>query len=71
MTAADSLTQAEARRLILAEWRRWPRLSNPPNSNDMFAFYGWLAKERPELLSFRCAGGKWQRVRGWLIEVGV
>lgn len=62
------ITQAEARRLILAEWRKWPKLSNPAGSNEMFAFYRRLKNEQPELLSFRCREDKWRRVREWLLD---
>ena len=62
------MTQAEARRLILAEWRKWPKLTNPPGSHGMSAFYRWLEKEQPELLSFRCKGEKRDHVYKWLLD---
>jgi len=62
------ITQAEARKLILAEWRKWPKLSSPPGSNDMFAFHRWLKNEQPELLSFRCKEDRWRRVHKWLLD---
>ena len=65
------MTQAEARRLILAEWRKWPKLSNPPGSNDMFAFYRRLKNEQPELLSFRCREDKWPAAGFEDTELGV
>ena len=59
-----------ARREILAEFKKWWANQNLPREsasvNDGFAFYGYLLRERPELLDFRDAGDKWQTVRVWL-----
>jgi hypothetical protein len=35
-----------------------------------FVFFGYLQKERPDLLDFRAVGSKWQIVHGWLRDGG-
>ena len=34
-------------------------------------FYGWLSRERPDLLRFRASGDTWQRVKSWLMNAGL
>jgi hypothetical protein len=59
----------DAERSIIREWDTWaPNQSDPASLRD--AFYRHLQKERPELLKFRYAGDKWQRVYGACQERG-
>ena len=59
-------TVTKAEQLIVAEWRAWSKQRGCYSAYDMQIFFGWLQKDRSHLLSFRCSGDKWQRVRGWL-----
>lgn len=56
----------EAKSLILAEWSRWSKKSDPATWQEKFAFFTWLKAERSELV--QCMRGKdpWQRIQGWL-----
>jgi hypothetical protein len=63
------ITQAQARRAIRAEWQSWVRAQNKsaPNGTDGLVFFGYLQRERSDLLAFRYSGGdKWQIVKTWL-----
>lgn len=66
------MTQDEARREILAEWRKWRKADNltAPTGTDGLVFFGWLRNNRPDLLSFKASGDKWQRVHAWLRGAG-
>lgn len=62
-----SLTQAEAKPAILAEWCAWPKEHGGNSTHDMTAFiHTWLPKNRPDLLRFKYKGDRWQVVKGWL-----
>jgi hypothetical protein len=59
----------DAERRIIREWDAWaPNQSDPASLRE--AFYRHLQKERPELLKFRYAGDRWQRVYGCLLRAG-
>lgn len=60
-------TQADAKALIIDEWRRWPQRPSKPTDMDMFHFFVWLQRNKEDLLRFRSAGDKkWHVVHGWL-----
>lgn len=61
-----SLTQAEAKRAILDEWRKWPKEHGGNSSYDMVLFYNTLENNKPHLFEFKCGGQSWQVVKGWL-----
>jgi hypothetical protein len=62
------MTKEEAKRAVLREWPSWLRAnpSDAPSGRDALLFYQHLEKTRPDLLSFRTPGDKWQIVHGWL-----
>jgi hypothetical protein len=61
----------DAERKIIREWDTWaPKQSDPASLRDGFPFYRHLQKEKSELLNFRYAGDKWQRVYGCLLRAG-
>jgi hypothetical protein len=65
------MTQAEAMQGILMEWRTWAASRSLPArapSMEAFLFYGRLQKERPDLLTFKSRGDRWQVVHGWLMR---
>jgi hypothetical protein len=68
LKAKQMITQDEAKRRILGEFRSWARDQDKstPNGTDGLIFFGHLQQERPELLAFRYGGDKWQIVHGWL-----
>jgi hypothetical protein len=56
--------QEDARLAGLREYDRWAK--NHPNDAKKMGgsvFFGYLEKERPDLLNFRAAGSKWRRRR--------
>jgi len=60
---------AEARRAIIQEFDLW-RTQNP-QVTDGFLFFGYLRKERPQLLDFSAGTtDKWQTVHAWLLSAG-
>ena len=62
------MTQAEAKRIIFAEWIRWRDAHDGANTHsDRMSFWMDLEHERPDL-RFRCRGDSWQYVQGWLNE---
>jgi hypothetical protein len=50
--------QSELKPLIIQEWLSWQ--GEGSTSQRLMSFYRYLEKEKPHLLSFRCAGDKWQ-----------
>lgn len=61
-----SLTQAEAKTAILAEWRAWPKKHGGNSTHDMTVFFHTLRKDKPDLFRFKCSGDPWQVAKGWL-----
>jgi hypothetical protein len=63
--------KADARLAILREYDRWAK-DHPNDAKKMggYVFFGYLEKERPDLLDFRAAGSKWQTVHLWLRHGG-
>jgi hypothetical protein len=61
------MKKEEARVHVIHEWTSWQR-ENAGDSHitNMLLFYNWLQANRPEILSFRSSGDKWQVVRGWI-----
>ena len=61
----------DARLAVLREYDRWAK-KHPNDAKKMggFVFFGYLEKERPDLLDFRAVGSKWQTVHGWLRDGG-
>lgn len=64
------MKKEEARQRVLTEWDRWPDRPGNPTGNDAMIFFGFLQRERPNLLMFRSAGDKWQTVHSWLLSGG-
>jgi hypothetical protein len=61
------LSAATAEKLIVDEWRRWAKKHGSCTITDMLFFYfGWLQKNKPELLLFPFEGQQWHMVRVWL-----
>ncbi len=52
----------DAKKQIKEVWLKWN--NNDEKFGDHFALtlHGWLQHNRPELLSFRCKGDKYQRI---------
>ena len=63
--------QEDARLAVLREYDRWAK-DHPHDAKKMggFVFFGYLEKERPDLLDSRAAGSKWQVVHLWLRHGG-
>ena len=61
----------DARLAVLREYDRWAK-EHPNDAKKMggYVFFGYLEKERPDLLDFRAVGSKWQTVHGWLRDGG-
>jgi hypothetical protein len=64
------MTKEQARRAVLAEWDPWTKATNVNNANgrDGLTFFGFVQRERPQLLAFRASGDKWQTVHSWLFS---
>ncbi|WP_156773355.1 hypothetical protein [Chlorobaculum parvum] len=52
------MKRAEVEPQIVQEWLKRP--DNERTENDVLKFYGYLCSNRPELLSFRASGDKYQ-----------
>lgn len=69
------MKQADAKPLVISEWREWRRKKLPsdkkPTGTDGLVFFGHLRKNRPDLLDFRYSGDKWQIVHSWLLSAGL
>jgi hypothetical protein len=62
-----SLTIKKAQPLIVAEWCDWAKQHGSYDNAAMLDFhFGWLSKNRPDLLLFKCHADKWQVVHGWI-----
>ncbi len=59
-------TQAEAKQLVVAEWRTWSTKRDSYGSADMQMFFSWVQNQKPHLLSFRSHDDPWHVVHGWL-----
>lgn len=60
-------TLETAKTQVLELWRAWSKENaTASHVTDKLVFYSWLQKHRPDALSFRCSGDKWQRVNAWL-----
>jgi hypothetical protein len=60
---------ADAKREIYIIWGQWDHDGDGfDKSSKLFGQYfcTWLEKNRPDLLSFKCSGDKYQRVTGWI-----
>jgi hypothetical protein len=68
---ANMKKKEDARLAVLREYDRWAK-DHPNDAKKMggFVFFGYLEKERPDLLDFRAVGSKWQTVHGWLRHGG-
>jgi hypothetical protein len=62
----------DAERKIIRAWDAWaPKQGDSASLRDGIPFfYRHLQKEKSELLNFRYAGDKWQRVYGCLLRAG-
>ena len=61
----------DAKRLIIQEWDIWAsKQTDPFNLREGMIFFGYLQKEKPDLLNFRDPGDKWQTVHRWLLDAG-
>ena len=62
--------QEDARLAVLREYDKWAK-DHPTDAKKMggYVFFGYLEKERPDLLDFR-ATSKWQIVHLWLRHGG-
>jgi hypothetical protein len=58
----------EAKRLVLAEWRRWRDPAERASTMAPLAFYNDLKERRPDLLEFKFGGDKYQIVAGWVLN---
>jgi hypothetical protein len=69
--AEGQMKKDDARLAVLREYDRWAK-DHPNDAKKMggFVFFGYLEKERPDLLDFRTAGSKWQIVHLWLRHGG-
>jgi len=63
--------QEDARLAVLREYDRWSK-DHPNDAKKMggYVFFGYLEKEKPDLLDFRASGSKWQIVHLWLRHGG-
>jgi hypothetical protein len=68
---ANMKKKEDARLAVLREYDRWAK-DHPNDAKKMggYVFFGYLEKERPDLLDFRAAGSKWQIVHLWLRHGG-
>jgi hypothetical protein len=63
------MRREDAKPMIIHEWDKWaPKQTDPLYLKEGMFFFGYLQKEKPELLNFRDQGDKWQTVHGWLLE---
>jgi len=62
--------QEDARLAVLREYDKWAK-DHPNDAKKIggYVFFGYLEKERPDLLDFR-ATSKWQIVHLWLRHGG-
>jgi hypothetical protein len=65
-----ALTQAEAKPVILDEWRVWPKEHGGDSAHDMTLFFHITRKNKPDLFKFKCSGDPWQVVKGWIQNHG-
>lgn len=59
--------RSELEPLIRQEWLKRP--TNRRTENDILAFYGVLQHDRPDLLSFKASGDKYQALKSILSDL--
>jgi hypothetical protein len=63
------IRREDAKPLIIGEWDTWAlKQKDPSYLREGMFFFGYLQKERSNLLDFRDQGDKWQTVHAWLLE---
>lgn len=64
------MNHANERREIEALFRYWvaDRSGTLPyiGQDGGLIFFGWIQKNRPDVLDIRCSGDRWQHVSAWL-----
>jgi hypothetical protein len=69
-----SIKIEQAESAINAEFRTWARdrqFESHPRATDGVLFFTYLQRNRPDLLTFRYPGDKWQKVHAWLSNAGL
>ncbi|MCZ6613011.1 MAG: hypothetical protein O6941_10285 [Planctomycetota bacterium] len=59
------ILRKDAKYEIQRAWTSWQG-DKSNGSISMFLFFGWLQRNRPYFLTFRCKYDRWQSVHGWL-----
>ncbi|HAU1605823.1 hypothetical protein [Legionella pneumophila] len=56
----------DARIEILRIWLNWNEPQDKYGAHFGLFFHSWLQKHKPHLMSFRCAGDKYQVINTWV-----
>jgi len=60
-----------AKQAVIKEWDDWASKRGEDAVGDGMLFFGYLQRERPDLLlDFKYPGDKWQIVYAWLLREG-
>ena len=66
------MRKEDAKAAIIQEWDSWKRKNlksdHKATGRDGLIFFGYLRQERPDLLTFKSSGDRWQVVHGWLMR---
>lgn len=60
------ITERQAKQGIINAWKNWGAKTGA--RGDKRAFYEWLKANQPHLLTFKCAGDRWQVINIWLLK---
>jgi len=62
----------EAKPRIIDAFNAWvdENRIDRPQERHAWRFFGYLKKDRQNLLEFRCKGDPWQKVKSWLLHEG-
>ena len=63
------MRKTEAKLQVLREWRQWRDETARSTTLAPLEFYHELRERRPDLVSFRYAGDRYQVVAGWVRSV--
>ena len=59
--------QDAAKKEIFSVWHNWKNPEDKYGTHFGLFFYGWLQKNEQDLISFRCAGDKYQLINSWVM----
>lgn len=62
----NKMKQDDARKEIFGIWDNWNKPEDKFGAHFGLFFHSWLQNNKAHLMSFRCAGDKYQVINAWV-----